>query len=786
LAELTRRIFLKTGLAGLSSLVLMPRSLWAGNGPDALAVEEYVSTFTGRRVKGVPTVCGLCSAACGLLAFVDEGGLVGVAGNPDHPRNLGALCALGSAALQIQDSPARILKPLRRAGRRGEGVWQEATWEQAFGEAAAVLKKVRSGTAGGPLAASAPGRELTPLLRHFLKAFPGAILNVADGYELGVERELRAQFPSRDRGDPDSAVARLVFNFGANPLGSTSGLIELGRLIAGRDRRDCCWVTFDPRLSETANQSDEWIPVRPGTDRFLALAVANVLLENGWEDRAFLSRATDLEPGRLRDTLREWTPERAAALCQVPASDIRRLAEGFGREKNALAICGSGVTARKDGLDAARSIFLLNILKGNAGGAGGSRARSFENWRLPGSANRVGAPAVAGGALSYDLIRGRRKIGCLLTVSADPVTTDPDGAATEALLKDLDKVPYHVSFASTWNETARLADLVLPAATFLESWGVHVGCVSGEKLWVGLRQPAVRPPADSRSPEDALLGIARMMGGDAGEIGYSKSAEDYCRRLLQETFPEEAGKGLWASLKSKGWSPVNAGSGGGLEQPTGTSVAERKEDPTDEYSRGDKTQGTSENLNAAGRDRLRSGRAGGRLELAACLQEIVLRGGGREGAEGIEKTLILFTSPTRGDGAGLLPWVEEIDHASPVWMNPRAAAELGLKEGDRVSVAGPAGEIRTRVRLTEGIHPEAVAVQFLSAGGNRLVSEEAGRAAGSTGGTKAEGQGSADTSRPWWGKEMYGENARRLVPWPDDPHRQAPGWKDTRVKIRKL
>ena len=133
MSGVSRRTLLKGGVAGLSTVVLGPDFFWQCFGAEAARGRNYVSLFTGRVTQGTPTTCGLCPAGCGLLAFVDEGRLVGLAGNPEHPYNQGALCVFGSAALQMMYGPSRIRKPLRRLGNRGEDCWEEISWEEALG-----------------------------------------------------------------------------------------------------------------------------------------------------------------------------------------------------------------------------------------------------------------------------------------------------------------------------------------------------------------------------------------------------------------------------------------------------------------------------------------------------------------------------------------------------------------------------------------------------------------------------------------------------------------------------
>jgi len=136
---------------------------------------------------------------------------------------------------------------------------------------------------------------------------------------------------------------------------------------------------------------------------------------------------------------------------------------------------------------------------------------------------------------------------------------------------------------------------------------------------------------------------------------------------------------------------------------------------------------------------------------------------------GCERTLILTGSPMQGADALGLAWVEEIAHNRPVWMHPLAARAAGCAEGDRVRVRGPAGEVRTRVRITEGLHPDVVAMSMAGVGMDGAESVPGGK-----GGKEV-----------WWREDVYGGNVRKVVPWPADPGRICPGWMDTRVVISR-
>jgi len=749
MSGLTRRTFLKAGIAGFSSFALGPTCLLDKSG--ICSTREHVSLFTGRLCAPVPSTCGLCPAGCGILGFVEEGELVGLAGNPEHPYNRGALCALGSAGMNLVASAPRILKPLRRKGDRGEGRWEEISWEEALGEVGANWKALREEAGRGSLVISAPERQVTPLLRRFLAAFGNGVLAEADSWEAPAEKRAYGAFWEGGVGVPDLGRAARVLNFGGDPLGSPRQLVGAGRQWAEASGRGCRWITLDPRLSATAARSDRWIPLKPGTDGFLALAIAHEILRNGWEDRAFLQSKTDVDREGLWQVLSEWTPERAASVSQVPPGVLEKIAEEFAKAEGAVAIFGSGVTARAGGVEAAQAVLLLNFLTGNIERRGGCWMPRRVRWQEPDPKPPEREAPVLAGTLFWDLERGNVQAGCLLSFQTNPALTDPECGKTAGILKDRKRIPYHVAMVTTWNETARLADLVLPAATYLESWSLaeHAGLEPGLVL-VSLRQPVIEPRAEARPLEQVLLDLAGRMGGGLGERVPFETPRRYYERLIQETF----GAGNEAV---------------GLEALRARGFSSALPDSIELAAPGDAKD------SAGGQGEGRPYRIGRVLEGLRSRFASLLKGEAAPG-RGLGRTLILHASPTRGDETAFCKWVAEIDHDDPLWMHPLAAGEIGCRDGDWVAIQGPGGEIETRVRLTEGIHPDAVAMASWPGDPDSIALSEAGGLA----------EGDPDRRLIWWKEKSYGGRARSLVAWPSDPHREAPGWMDTLVTVKRI
>jgi anaerobic selenocysteine-containing dehydrogenase len=730
--SLTRRGFLKAGFAGVSTLVLTPFGLK----PLAESVEPaaHVSLFTGRRHKGIPTLCGLCQAACGLAAFVEEGRLVNVSGNPGHPFNRGALCAMGAAALNLTSMGGRILKPLRRKGARGEGRWEEIGFEEALRELEDRVGTLLSAGDGRKLALAGPSWQRTLLVERFLQVFGRGLFVDSEGWDRPVEAGI-GQCLGASGATPvaDLAGATFVLNFGADPLGSSRGLVGEGGAWTEAGARGCRRVTVDPRLSATAARSDRWVPLRPGTEGFLALALARELLTVGGVDREFLEKRTDLSLERLAWLLVPWTCEKVESSTGVAARDVRWMAETFAAAERPVAMFGRGITGGAHGLESALSVLLLNFLAGNLDRRGGLWVPGRISWQEPGPAVRAdsGGEPVLQGALAPAVESGRLRVGLLLSSCCDPASLDPEPKRTAAVLSSLEAVPFHVALASTWSNTARLADLVLPAATFLEAWGLVARCdIEPDVAVLSLRQPVLEPPEGVRSLDELLLDLARNSGGTLKDAFPFRDVGTYYRAAFESTV-RQGPENEWDRFRERGFVHVPVGRPG----------------------------------------------KGDRYRIAPMMESSISRLSERfvraqVRPEGSAKTLILFSSPVRGEGRFPSKWVAEIDHDDPVWMHPEAAGRLGLEEGDRVEVKGPVGSLVTRVRLTEGIHPEAVAMSSLPA----IPCGE----------KECFVRSDPDRGLVWWKQEGPGDSARSLVPWPSDPTREAPGWRETLVRIERL
>ncbi|HET7224483.1 MAG TPA: molybdopterin-dependent oxidoreductase [Candidatus Eisenbacteria bacterium] len=423
------------------------------------------------------STCQECSAGCGILVKAREGRTIKIEGNPAHPLNRGGLCARGQAALQGLYDPDRVRTPMIRQG----GAWRPARWDEAMSLVAQKL-----GAAKGHVAL---------VTRHHTGTFATLAGEWAAGaggthlmYEPFAYEPVRAaakQSFGRD-GVPwlDFAKANMVVSFGADFLGSYGAPTAQARDFAAMRARPEAgtFVAVEPRMSATGSNADEWVPVKPGGEIAVALAMANVIAKEGG--------------GAAGADLSAWTPEAASAQAGVPADTIVRLARAFAKAKPSLAVAG-GVSAQSDQATAlVAAVNLLNRVAGNVG-----------QTVRPDLALDFGG--VASFADLQKLIQGmaQGQVQALVVEGANPAYGVPDWAGFAAAM---DKVPFKVALTGVMDETAERCDVILPTQHWLESWG-DAAPIPGVTT---LSQPTMQPlpMMDARPAGDILIALAKSAG----------------------------------------------------------------------------------------------------------------------------------------------------------------------------------------------------------------------------------------------------------------------------------
>jgi len=549
----------------------------------------------------VPTTCFNCEAACGLVAYFDKetGEIEKIEGNPEHPASRGRNCAKGPATLNQVYDPERIMYPMRRVGKRGSGQWERATWDEALSE---IGERIRTA-----IIEERHNEIMYHVGRPGEEGYTNRVLQAwgVDGHNSHTNicsSNARIGYQSwmgHDRPSADYANAEVIFLISSHLEAGHYFNPHAQRIIEAQSK-GAKIICVDPRLSNTGAKADYWLPAWPGTEAFLLLAIARLLIENGTWQKDFVRRwvnwetfltetRPDLPPEfdsmeqALLDLYAEYTPEEAERITDIPADTIRELADVIGAHPTKFAshnwrAAGAG---NFGGWQVARCLFFLNVLTGSVGTRGGTSGNGWNKFKptLP-----KGAPPMerwqslswpSEYPLSYHemsillphfLNEGRGTLDTYFSRVYNPIWTNPDGFSWMEALTDETKVKCHVALTPTWSETAWFADWVLPMGVGAErhdinSYETHAG------KWVAFRQPVFRRYAelqgtdvgpDSRTHEfnpgevweenefwidlswridpDGSLGIRQWFESD-DRPGEPLTVDEYYEKIFAESVP---------------------------------------------------------------------------------------------------------------------------------------------------------------------------------------------------------------------------------------------------------
>jgi len=425
----------------------------------------------------VRTACAHdCPDQCSLLAHVEDGRLLKLQGDPDHPMTAGFVCAKVNREHEALYSPDRVLEPLRRTGAKGEGRFRRIAWSEALDEIVdrwrAIVRE------DGPLAllgyaySAHQGQINRGLLLGLFHALGATRLQAGTVCDTCAEAGWDAACGSVGGADPETIVhSDLVIAWGADLMTTN---IHIWPLVERARRAGAPVVVIEPRRSLTAERADWHVRVRVGTDAALALGLMHVLARDGLCDRDYIARETIGFDRLERLVLPRFDPERVAAITGVPVPDIERLARMYGGARAPFIRLGEGMSRSSQGGQAVRAVALLPGVVGAydrlGGGALLMTAAGFgidaSPLRKPSGPERtrlVNHSRLGEALLSLDAPR----IRALFVASNNPAVTCPDsGAVRRGLAREDLFTVVHDPFLS---DTARYADIVLPAATYLES-----------------------------------------------------------------------------------------------------------------------------------------------------------------------------------------------------------------------------------------------------------------------------------------------------------------------------
>ena len=503
-----------------------------------------------------------CPDTCAMLITVKDSRAVKVAGDPEHPFTQGFLCAKVNRYLDRTYHADRLTTPLRRVGPKGSGQFERISWDDALDEIAARLGEIARGPHGPQaiLPYSYAGTmglvQSSSMDRRFFHALGASKLDRTICSTAGMEgmrMTVGANMGADGEGMPQSD---LILLWGTNTLTSNP---HLWPFVLEARAKGAPIIAIDPIRTRTADQCDEWIPIRPGTDAALALAMMHVLFAEGLADEDYIERYT-IGGDQLRARAAEWTPERAATITGISAERIAELGRQYGRAKAAFLRVNYGLQRHYGGGMAMRTIACLPAVAGHwrhpGGGVQLSTSFGFR-YNNAGLERADLSPAVRtinmtrlGDALTLpDAGVGGPPVQALVVYNSNPAAIAPDlGAVRRGLARE---ELFTVVLEHFQTDTADWADIVLPATTQLEHWDVHFAYGHYHST---LNRPSIAPVGESLPNSEVFRRLAPRMG--LTDPCFADDDITLIRQALDS--PHERMKGVtFERLLEHGWVRLN-------------------------------------------------------------------------------------------------------------------------------------------------------------------------------------------------------------------------------------
>lgn len=644
------------------------------------------------------SVCRVCHGGCGAIVHIEDGRVVKVKGDPASPVSRGWMCIKGLRSPDIANHPDRLNKPLKRKGRRGEGRWEEISWETALDEITARLQDIRKKQGPEAIAiGQGTGRH------HYLHVVRFAnALGTPNWYEPGLAQCFIPRITVSNLTYGGFVIAdyygdvkpSCILFWGHNPLISSADgelAIAVQRAMDG----NCRTIAIDPRRTETASKCGMWLPIRPGTDGALALAMINTIISKGIYDREFVETWT-VGFDELREHIKPFTPEWASEITWIKANDIVEAATVFATNKPAVLEWGLGIEQNINSLQTVRAIALLRAITGNIDIPGGDilgmqilKSYPLLKEKLPpeSSKKRLGGEdfKLLGGWRAYmpsahipALFRAMRegvpyRINALLIFGNNPLLSVANPKNVYEALNRLDLLVVTDLFMTP---TAALADYLLPAAFWTETEHLFGFPLVAENI--AFAQPKLVQTGDCRQDEWIIDEMSKRLNLPGSDITY-RDIFDYQLSSLNMKFDDLLNAGhIYPQHKYRKYIES------GFRTPSGkvelySSVLKRMGyDPMPAYIEPPESPVSTP-------------------ELCKDFPFILITG---------SRKLEFFHSEHRQ--------VQSLRKYSPdpcAEIHSSSARALGIAEGDWIIVSSPRGEISMKARVTENIHPSVINVE---------------------------------------------------------------------------
>lgn len=650
---INRRSFLKMmGWSGAGAALTgcdLPTTVTLEEGKEDvvsyLMPEEYVIPGVG---VWYASICTQCAGGCGTHGRVREGRVLKMEGNPVSSVNKGKLCMMGQAGVQGHYNPDRITEPMIRKN----GSLTRVSWDQAL---ATIQEKIAA--SGGKVAwftGTVSGHQKA-LLDNHLEA-----VGSKSHYSHEVINTTVWQTVSKDMlGDATPLLridkADVVLSFGADFLGSWMSspvrfATDYAKFRSNRERG--MLVQIEPKMTLTGGNADLWIASKPGSEGLVALAIANELITTYSKDSSILS-AESVDLIKKNDAV---TVSKATG---IDATKIEKLAGLLARKKNPLILAGASAEGHANGYAAVSAIMTLNLLLGSIG-------KTIEASGAFPFAQLEAKQGNTGDLLQFvDAVKDN-KLDVVFFYGSNPSYSAPSALGMDAAMKN---IGLKVAISQFNDETTAMADVVLPAASYLEDWGTHVIANQPEQNLIGMQQPLMEKLYENtKGLGDILLSLLKQAKKDE----YTQYADYYAYlRHAFSSMPKsykadpESDDNSWNSVLQNGVINVET-----TEQSLSTAKV--------------------------------------KLEAPDMAKD--------------DSAFPLHLVPSARLGLwdgrhANLPWLQEApDQISKVvwdsWaeLHPTTAKKMGIKAGNIIKVESKNGEVKLKAILLKSMHPDAIAV----------------------------------------------------------------------------
>ncbi len=664
---------------------------------QALAASKDIIPLSDLGNRDVFTTCGMCVNKCGVIARVRNGVIEKLDPNPYFLKSRSMLCARGNAGVDSVYSPDRLKYPMIRTGQRGEGKFRRASWDEALDLVVKNLSDLaeKYGRAGTVFVSSEEFQE------HFFTTFaecygsPNTLRHPSLCLSSNIQG-FGATFGTNPT--PDVLNTDYIIMSGANRSEALITPDSIDMLTGSGGRRKL--VYLDPRFTKTAAKADEWFPIRPGTDMAFILAMIHVIVKENLYDRKFVEEQTE-GFDKLVPHIEAYSPEWAAAKCEIPAEDIRRIAREFAMAApKAVYYQGRRSSFFDNDTQMRRAMAILNAIIGNWDKIGGMVPNSqipleghefvapfYEDIPERLEANAATYLSEKDGSWKYfrDRVLEQKPypVKGMMIYKQNPLVSV---ANREKTLKMMEQMEFICTIDITMNDTACYSDVLLPEATYLEREDPieSLGGIHPVLVW---REPCIKPMYESRPNLWIMQELAKRMG-DEMSASFNYTMQEYREHQVKNN-PE-----ILKALKEKG-------------------VYYEKDTPTYGQTIGKKLKTKSGKIEIFSQKYADKG-----------LDPLPVYKHPESGPAGQYRLILgrtaYMTHGTTANNAFLFDIMSE----NHIWLHTSEAMKKGLKDGQMVKVKSPLTTESLRLLITEKIRPDCV---YLSHGfgvlskGQRLI-----------------------------------------------------------------